>query len=107
MYESVIGLEVHLAVRTDSKLFCGCNADGFGKPPNSCVCPTCLGLPGRAPRLNREAVAKALMFSLALQCERSEERRVGMEWRARGGGDGGVKSAGGWIAPPFADAGGS
>jgi len=69
MYESVIGLEVHLAVRTDSKLFCGCNADGFGKPPNSCVCPTCLGLPGRAPRLNREAVAKALMFSLALQCE--------------------------------------
>jgi aspartyl-tRNA(Asn)/glutamyl-tRNA(Gln) amidotransferase subunit B len=67
-YESVIGLEVHLAVRTASKMFCSCRADGFGAEPNSNTCPVCLGLPGSLPVANRTAVEKALMFSLALHC---------------------------------------
>ncbi len=68
MFESVIGLEVHLAVNTASKLFCGCHADSFGSPPNSVTCPVCLGLPGTLPRVNRAAVEKAVMLSLALGC---------------------------------------
>lgn len=68
MYESVIGLEIHLAVKTNSKLFCGCRADSFGAEPNTATCPVCLGLPGSLPVLNRAAVEKAIMFSLALGC---------------------------------------
>ena len=68
-YEPVIGLEVHLAMRTESKLFCACAADGFGKEPNAATCPVCLGLPGSLPTINREAIGKAIMFSLALNCE--------------------------------------
>ena len=68
-YEPVIGLEVHLAMRTESKLFCGCAADGFGQKPNSATCPVCLGLPGSLPTINYEAIQKAIMFSLALNCE--------------------------------------
>ena len=67
--EPVIGLEVHLAVRTESKLFCGCRADSFSEAPNSSTCPVCLGLPGSLPVVNREAVEKAIMFSLALGCQ--------------------------------------
>jgi aspartyl-tRNA(Asn)/glutamyl-tRNA(Gln) amidotransferase subunit B len=67
-FESVIGLEVHLAVRTDSKMFCSCRTDGFGAEPNSNTCPVCLGLPGSLPTANRVAVEKAIMFSLALNC---------------------------------------
>lgn len=69
MYESVIGLEIHLAVNTASKLFCGCSADIFGAEPNSVTCPVCLGLPGTLPRVNEAAVGKAIMFSLALGCQ--------------------------------------
>jgi aspartyl-tRNA(Asn)/glutamyl-tRNA(Gln) amidotransferase subunit B len=68
-FECVIGLEVHLAVRTRSKMFCSCRADGFGAEPNSNTCPVCLGLPGSLPVPNRVAVEKALMFSLALNCK--------------------------------------
>lgn len=68
MYESVIGLEIHLAVNTDSKLFCSCSADSFGAQPNSSTCPVCLGLPGALPVANAEAVGKIIMFSLALGC---------------------------------------
>jgi aspartyl-tRNA(Asn)/glutamyl-tRNA(Gln) amidotransferase subunit B len=67
-FEAVIGLEVHLAVKTASKMFCSCRADGFGSEPNSNTCPVCLGLPGSLPVINRTAVEKALMFSLALDC---------------------------------------
>jgi aspartyl-tRNA(Asn)/glutamyl-tRNA(Gln) amidotransferase subunit B len=67
--ELVVGLEVHLALKTRSKLFCGCPADSFGQAPNSSTCPVCLGLPGSLPVVNREALQKAIMFSLAMNCE--------------------------------------
>jgi aspartyl-tRNA(Asn)/glutamyl-tRNA(Gln) amidotransferase subunit B len=66
--EPVIGLEVHLALSTKSKMFCGCSADTFGSPPNTHTCPVCLGLPGSLPTTNRAAFDKALMFALALSC---------------------------------------
>ena len=69
MFEPVIGLEIHLAMKTNSKLFCGCPADSFGEGPNVSTCPVCLGLPGSLPTINREAIDKALMFSLALNCQ--------------------------------------
>lgn len=64
----VIGLEIHLAVDTHSKMFCGCDARGFGSEPNSHVCPVCLGLPGSLPVANRAAVEKGILFALALSC---------------------------------------
>ncbi|MCA9839902.1 MAG: Asp-tRNA(Asn)/Glu-tRNA(Gln) amidotransferase subunit GatB [Trueperaceae bacterium] len=69
MYEPVIGLEIHLAMKTQSKMFCACPADSFGKEANSSTCPVCLGLPGSLPTINKEAIEKALMFSLALNCQ--------------------------------------
>lgn len=68
MFESVIGLEVHLAVKTASKLFCSCSSEGFGTAPNSNTCPVCLGLPGALPVTNRRAVELSIMFSRALGC---------------------------------------
>jgi aspartyl-tRNA(Asn)/glutamyl-tRNA(Gln) amidotransferase subunit B len=69
MLEPVIGLEIHLHLKTKTKIFCGCPADAFGEAPNSAVCPVCLGLPGVLPTINREAVAKAVTLSLALNCQ--------------------------------------
>ncbi len=66
-YEPVIGLEVHCQLLTDSKIFCGCSTR-FGAPPNSSVCPICLGMPGTLPVLNRRAVEYALRAALALDC---------------------------------------
>ena len=66
-YEPVIGLEVHCQLLTRSKLFCGC-PNRFGAPPNTLVCPVCLGLPGSLPVLNRHAVTLAIRASLALGC---------------------------------------
>jgi aspartyl-tRNA(Asn)/glutamyl-tRNA(Gln) amidotransferase subunit B len=69
MFEPVIGLEVHVALRTRSKLFCGCSAEGFGLGPNTNVCPVCLGLPGSLPVVNHEALDLAISFALALGCD--------------------------------------
>ena len=66
--EPVIGLEVHLALSTQSKMFCSCPAETLGAAPNAHTCPVCLGLPGSLPTPNREAFNKALMFALALGC---------------------------------------
>jgi aspartyl-tRNA(Asn)/glutamyl-tRNA(Gln) amidotransferase subunit B len=67
-YEAVIGLEVHAQLLTQSKLFCGCNTT-FGAPPNTQVCPVCLGLPGALPVPNGLAIALAMRAGLALGCE--------------------------------------
>ena len=66
-YEAVIGLEVHLQLLTKTKIFCSCSTH-FGDPPNSNVCPVCLGLPGALPVLNQEAVTMAMKAALALNC---------------------------------------
>ena len=66
-YEAVIGLEVHVQLLTKSKIFCSCSTH-FGDPPNTHVCPVCLGLPGALPVLNREAVTMAMKAAMALKC---------------------------------------
>ncbi len=67
-YETVIGLEVHVQLQTRSKMFCPCPADYQYAPPNSRVCPVCLGLPGALPVINRKAVEYTIMTGLALGC---------------------------------------
>ena len=66
-YEAVIGLEVHVQLLTATKAFCGCSAS-FGSPPNTNVCPVCLGMPGALPVLNRKAVEYAVRAAMALNC---------------------------------------
>jgi aspartyl-tRNA(Asn)/glutamyl-tRNA(Gln) amidotransferase subunit B len=66
---AVMGLEVHVQLRTESKLFCGCSARHQGRGPNESTCPICLGFPGAKPKLNRAAVEHAMKISKALDCE--------------------------------------
>ena len=68
-YETVIGLEVHVQLQTQSKMFCSCRADYQSAPVNSRVCPVCLGLPGALPVINKRAVEYTVMTGLALDCD--------------------------------------
>ena len=67
-YETVIGLEIHAQLLTESKLFCGCSTR-FGAEPNTQVCPICLGMPGVLPVMNRKAAEYAVMMALAVGCK--------------------------------------
>ena len=74
-YEMVIGIETHVELATRSKMFCSCAARWFGAPPNSIVCPVCLGLPGALPVPNRHAIELAITAGLALNCEVPEHTK--------------------------------
>jgi len=67
-FQTVIGLEVHAQLSTQSKMFCGCSTDYASTPPNTHVCPVCLGMPGVLPVINRQAVEYTIMTALALNC---------------------------------------
>jgi len=67
-FEVVIGLEVHVELNTNTKMFCGCRND-FGDEPNTNVCPICIGLPGSLPAVNRKAVESSISIGLALGCQ--------------------------------------
>src|ERR1700755_1299500 len=67
-YETVIGLEIHVQLQTQTKMFCGCKLE-FGAPPNTHTCPVCLGLPGALPVTNAQAIHFGLMMGMALGSE--------------------------------------
>ena len=74
-YETIIGLEVHAQLLTKSKMFCSCSADYANAPPNTYVCPICLGMPGVLPAINRKAVEYTIMTALALNCTIAEHAK--------------------------------
>jgi aspartyl-tRNA(Asn)/glutamyl-tRNA(Gln) amidotransferase subunit B len=71
-FETIIGLEVHAQLLTKSKMYCACSADYADAPPNTHVCPVCLGMPGVLPVINKQAVEFTIMTGLALNCAISE-----------------------------------
>ena len=74
-FQTVIGLEVHAHLLTKSKMFCRCSADYAGSPPDTHVCPVCLGMPGVLPTINKKAIDYTIMTALALNCTISEHTK--------------------------------
>ena len=74
-FEVVIGLEVHAQLLTQSKMFCSCSASYQESPPNSVVCPVCMGMPGALPVINRKAVEYVILTGLALNCDIAERTK--------------------------------
>src|ERR1051326_235663 len=74
-FETVIGLEVHAQLATKSKMFCRCSTDYMGAPPNTHVCPVCLGMPGVLPVINARAVELVILTGLALNCSIPERAK--------------------------------
>ncbi len=68
MYRTTIGLEIHIQLNTKSKMFCRCSNDGENKPPNTTICPVCMGHPGTLPVANKQAIISSARMALALQC---------------------------------------
>ena len=71
-YEMVIGLETHVELSTESKIFCSCGGHSAAKEPNDCVCPACSGMPGMLPVMNKRVVELAVTAGLMLNCEISK-----------------------------------
>ncbi len=74
-YETIIGLEVHAQLLTKSKMYCRCSTDYAAAPPNTHVCPVCLGMPGVLPVINQQAVEYTIMTALALNCTISDHTK--------------------------------
>ena len=75
-FETIIGLEVHAQLLTRSKMYCRCSSDYASAPPNTHVCPVCMGMPGVLPTMNQKAIEYVMMTALALNCGISQLLKI-------------------------------